>query len=141
MFIRTERLFLRPGWPEDLKDILAALHDGVVQPSSGSAMVPDMTDDLGRYLQQPRDPLLPHLFMYLRGDAGAQLVGGIGLERDDEDIEVGYWIGATYRGRGFAVEALRAVISQAHLLGHRRIVARHFPKSSETTSGLEAALL
>ena len=31
MFFRTERLFLRPGWPEDLDDLLEAFNDEAIQ--------------------------------------------------------------------------------------------------------------
>ncbi|MEE4453774.1 GNAT family N-acetyltransferase [Novosphingobium resinovorum] len=138
MFVRTERLFLRPAWPEDFDDVVEALADDDVQRGVGIAPLPRTRDDLRVYLDRPRDPRLPHFFMYLRAPGGAQLVGSIGLGRLDEEVEVGYWIAARHRGRGFAREALSAVVRQARSLGHMRVVASHFADSIGTHEVLES---
>lgn len=140
MFVRTERLFLRPAWPEDFDDLVEALADDDVQRNVGVSNLPRTAEDLRIYLDRPRDPRLPHFFMYLRAPGGAQLVGSIGLGRHDEDdVEVGYWISAKHRGRGFAGEALRAVVRQARSLGYSRVVASHFADSRGTQDVLESA--
>jgi RimJ/RimL family protein N-acetyltransferase len=139
MFVRTERLFLRPAWPEDLDDLVAALGEEDIQRNVGVAPLPRTAQDVRAYLDRPRDPRLPHFFMYLRAPGGPQLVGGIGLGQYDEDVEVGYWIASRHRGRGFAGEALRAVVGQARILGHKRIVASHFADSPGTHQVLESA--
>jgi ribosomal-protein-alanine N-acetyltransferase len=92
------------------------------------------------FLDRPRDPRLPHFFMYLRAPGGPQLVGGIGLSVDDEDeVEVGYWIADRHRGSGFAGEALRAMVGQARALGHAQLVASHFAGPPATHRVLESA--
>lgn len=139
MFIRTERLFLRPGWPEDLDDLMEAFRDETFQRTIAVSALPQTSEAIGEYLQRPRDPRLPHFFMYLRDDDGARLVGGIGLGRYGDDVELGYWIATPFRGRGFALEALRAVIDQARVLGHRRLIAKHFSGNVATTRVLAAA--
>ncbi|MFS0848467.1 GNAT family N-acetyltransferase [Novosphingobium panipatense] len=139
MFVRTERLFLRPAWPEDLDDLVEILAEEDIQRNLGVTQLPRTADELRVYLNRPRDLHLPHFFMYLRSPTGAELVGGIGLGRSDDNVEVGYWIAPRYRGRGFASEALRAVINQARTLGHRRIVACHFADSWRTGDVLESA--
>lgn len=139
MFIRTERLFLRPGWPEDLDDLLEALGDDAVRRTVEVSALPRTPEGLRDYLGRPRDPLTPHFFMYLRDDQGAKLVGGIGFGRHGDDVEVGYWIARRHRGRGFALEALRAVLEQARTLGHSRLIARHFIDGGATMRVLEAA--
>lgn len=139
MFIRTERLFLRPGWPEDIDDLIEALGDQAVRRTVEVSSLPRTREGLREYLGRPRDPLLPHFFMYLRDAPGAALVGGIGLGREGAEVEVGYWIAGRHRGKGYALEALRAVLEQARTLGHRRIVARHFADGSATMRVLEAA--
>jgi len=139
MFVRTERLFLRPGWPEDLDELMEAFNDPAIQRTVGVAPLPQTRAEIAGYLRRERDPLLPHFFAYLREHDGAQLVGGIGLGRHGDEVEIGYWIGARYRGRGFAFEALRAVIDQARALGHRKLVAKHFIDNAGTVRVLEAA--
>ncbi|HUD31097.1 MAG TPA: GNAT family N-acetyltransferase [Novosphingobium sp.] len=139
MFVRTERLFLRPAWPEDLDDLVEVLLEEDIQRNVGVAPLPRTAVEVRAYLDRPRDPRLPHFFMYLRAPGGAQLVGGIGLGRYDDDVEVGYWIAARHRGRGFAGEALRAVIGQARILGYRKLVASHFADSQGTHQVLEGA--
>ena len=32
MFIRSERLFLRPGWPEEWAELLALIDEGLASP-------------------------------------------------------------------------------------------------------------
>ncbi|WP_443478087.1 GNAT family N-acetyltransferase [Novosphingobium aerophilum] len=139
MFVRTERLFLRPGWPEDFDELVEAISDEAVQRNLGVGEMPRSSRAMREYLGKPRDPRLPHFFMYLRAPDGPQLVGGIGLGRIEGDIELGYWIAPSYRGRGFAGEAVRAVLDQARTLGHRRIVASHFADNPATLGVLEAS--
>lgn len=139
MFIRTERLFLRPGWPEDVDDLLEALGDEAIQRTVAVSALPRTHEAVREYLQRPRDPRLPHFFMYLRGAQGAKLVGGIGMGHSGDEVEVGYWIAAGYRGRGYALEALRAVVEQARTLGHRRLIAKHFIDNDASVRVLEAA--
>ena len=139
MFIRTERLFLRPGWPEDLDDLIEAFNDDAIQRTVAVSALPRTRDAVRAYLDRPRNPRLPHFFMYLRGAHGAKLVGGIGLGQSGDDVEIGYWIASAYRGQGYAIEALRAVVDQARALGHRRLIAKHFSDNDASARVLEAA--
>lgn len=139
MFIRTERLFLRPEWPEDLDDLLEALRDEAVQRTVAVPPLPRTRAEVREYLTRPSDPRMPHFFMYLRGVHGARMVGGIGFAPYCDEVEVGYWIAAAYRGRGYALEALRAIIEQARALGHKRLVAKPFVDNEVSIRVLEAA--
>jgi len=139
MFIRTERLFLRPGWPEDLDDLVRAFDDGDIRRNVAVTTLPATAEEIRAYLDRPRNPRLPHFFMYLRSASGPELVGGIGLGVHGEDVELGYWIVPGHRGRGFAGEALRALLDQARTLGHKRLVAVHFTDSDVSPHILEAA--
>lgn len=139
MFVRTERLFLRPAWPEDADEVLGALGDGDVRPDVAVDPLPRSARELQRFIEQPRDPRLPHFFMYLRAADGPKLVGGIGFGRSGEDVEMGYWVHPGYRGRGFATEAVRAVLKQARSLGHRRVYAKQFTDCSASARVLKGA--
>lgn len=139
MFVRTERLFLRPAWPEDFDDVVEALEGDAIQCGDCVSPMPRTADDLRGYLHKPRDPRLPLFFMYLRAPGGAQLVGSIGLAKCEGDVEVDYWIAARHRGHGFAGEALRAIVRQARILGHMRVVASHFADNLTKHEALESA--
>lgn len=128
MFIRTERLFLRPAWPEDLDDIVEALSGDAVARTSlqfgpAHGAVPRSAGDLQGLLESEHSQRLPQFMMYLRAPGGARLVGGIGLIEAEADVELVYWIKAAFSGLGYAREAVRAMLDHARSLGHARIVA------------------
>lgn len=139
MFIRTERLLLHPTWPENLDELVALLGEESIVRNLDVRGLPRTPEALSDYIARPRDPLLPHFFIEVRSPSGMKLVGGIGLGREGEDIELGYWIGEAHRGNGYAEEAVRAVLDQARTLGHRRIVACHFADNTATGRILEKA--
>jgi len=126
MFIRSERLFLRPGWPEDQADLLAAIGDEAVVRNLARAPWPYTADDARDFLALPQERLLPRLFVTLPSAQDARLIGGAGLSREGDAVNLGYWIARPYWGQGYATEAVRAVLSLARALGHRTIVAHHF---------------
>ena len=127
MFIRSERLFLRPGWPEDWPDLLARIGDEGVVKNLAKAPWPYTADDARNFAEKPQDSRCPHFFVTLpTSSAPAELVGCVGLASDGDEVELGYWFGREHWGRGFATEAARAVLRLARTLGHRRIVAKHF---------------
>lgn len=138
MFVRTERLFLRPGWPEDLDELVEALAADV-RHNAGAAWPPPHLDAMRRYLDAPREPRLPRLLMYLRAPGRPKLVGGIGLARNQGDIEISYWITGQHRGRGLVGEALRAVVGQARTLGYARVVTNDFAERVASLEALESA--
>lgn len=138
MFVRTERLFLRPGWPEDVDELVEAISDDAVQRNVGVSVLPRTAQAMRDYLVLDRDPHLPHFFMYLRSPDGPRLVGGIGLGRFEGGVEMGYWIAPAYRGKGYAREAVRALLAQARALGHRRVFASYFEEAPATRNVLEA---
>ena len=126
MFIRSERLFLRPGWPEEWEDLLALIDDEDVIRNLARAPWPYTAADAKVFARGEHERLLPNFFITLPGAAGARLIGSVGLTRDSGDIELGYWIGRPYWGQGYATEAARTVMSLARSLGHPRLVAHHF---------------
>ena len=72
---------------------------------------------------------MPHFFVTLPpSSAPGELVGCVGLAAGSAGAapELGYWIARDHWGRGFASEAVRALLKLARVLGHRQIEARHF---------------
>lgn len=126
MFIRSERLFLRPGWPEDWEEVLARIADEGVIRNLASAPWPYTPDDAKEFLSRPQEPRLPIFLVTLPGVDGARLVGSAGLMRAGENVELGYWVAREFWGQGFATEAVRAILELARSLGHCRITANHF---------------
>jgi RimJ/RimL family protein N-acetyltransferase len=126
VFIRSERLFLRPGWPEDWQELATLIADDGVVRNLASVPWPYTGADARRFLDQPQERFLPRFLITLPGAEGGRLIGSVGLERRGEDIELGYWIARSHWGRGFASEAARATIRLARAIGHERLVASHF---------------
>ncbi|WP_324697989.1 GNAT family N-acetyltransferase [Novosphingobium aerophilum] len=126
MFIRSERLFLRPGWPEDWEELLALIDDEKVVRNLVKAPWPYTSEDARRFLGTDQDMLLPRFLITEPSAHGSRLVGCIGLSDLDGEVNLGYWIARDHWGQGFASEAVRAVLSLARAIGHKRIVASHF---------------
>ncbi len=127
MFIRSERLFLRPGWPEDWEELLSRIDDEAVVRNLAKVPWPYTAEDARWFASQPQLPRCPHFFVTLpTSSQPAQIIGCIGLAEDGDEVELGYWFAREHWGRGFATEAARAVIGLARTLGHRRLVAGHF---------------
>jgi len=139
MFIRTPRLFLRPSWPEDWEELFALLTDDAVALNIAVEDWPRTVEETKQFVSKPRENLLPHFFIYLRDHDGARLIGGIGLGRTGDDVELGYWIAPGSWGQGYATEALNAVVNHCRILGHRRLIASHFADNRATAKVLEKA--
>lgn len=127
MFIRSERLFLRPIWPEDWADLHAGLSDGEIVRNLSRVPWPYTAEKAREFSAMQHHPRLPHFMITRpRGAHGVDTVGGIGLADAGGQPALGYWIARDHWGQGYATEAGRAVLSLARTLGHRRITARHF---------------
>ncbi len=139
MFIRSERLFLRPAWPEDWQELQPLLANGRVVGNFVRAPLDGGGCEVGRFAESPRDGLLPGFLMTVPGTHGARIIGGIGLERQGVDVELRYWIVDDDWGNGYAGEAVRAVAGLAPTLGHGRILASHFVDHPASGQALESA--
>ena len=126
MFIRSERLFLRPGWPEDWAELLGAIGDEGIVRNLATAPWPYGMKDAMTFTHLPQVHMLPHFFVTLPTGEGARLIGCVGLSQHGDDVELGYWIARSHWRQGYATEAARAMLRLAAALGHRRIVAGHF---------------
>ncbi len=124
MFHRSERLFLRPAFPEDWEAVLACIgsDEGVVR-NLARAPWPYGEREARDFAAMPQDWRLPHFLITLPGTG---VIGSAGLGANGDEAELGYWIARDHWGRGYATEAAGAVLKIAHTLGHRRLVAGHF---------------
>jgi RimJ/RimL family protein N-acetyltransferase len=137
MFIRSERLFLRPSWPEDWPEILSAISDEAIVRHLALAPWPYTIDDAMAFARLPQDDRFPHFLITLPTGAGSRIIGCIGLAGRDGGVELGYWIAREYWGQGYASEAVRAVIGLAQALGHREVHASHFADNPASARVLE----
>lgn len=128
MFARTERLLLRPGWPEDAPALHAGIGEAAVIRNLARAPWPYALQDAERFCRQGFGGALPSFFILKRTQAEPELIGGVGLGPDPAGgIELGYWIRSDEWGRGYATEAARAVVALARdSLRLPRIQAGHF---------------
>ncbi|MFN4020533.1 MAG: GNAT family N-acetyltransferase [Erythrobacter sp.] len=123
MFHRSERLFLRPAFPEDCSAILAAIGDEGILRNLARAPWPYSLDDARAFAALPQDRRLPHFLVTI---PGIGVIGAAGIGDHEGQAELGYWIAREHWGHGYATEAAQAVLRIARTLGHRRVVAGHF---------------
>ncbi len=127
MFNRSERLFLRPAWPEDWQEIYPLINDCEVVRNLVSAPWPYTPDDARAFVARTQPLSRPNFLVTLPETAGGRIVGSAGLiDAECGEVELGYWIARDHWGQGFATEAARAVLQVARALGHRKVIASHF---------------
>ena len=124
MFYRSERLFLRPPFPEDARGLYEGICDAGVVAMLGSAPWPYRMEDAERSTSQPKSGL--QRFLITVPEDGGRVIGGIGFNWSKDDPEIGYWIARSHWGRGYATEAVRAVCEMARAFGHTRLTAGHY---------------
>jgi RimJ/RimL family protein N-acetyltransferase len=126
MFARTERLLLRPSWPEDASELHAAIADEGIVRNLASAPWPYTVEEAVRFATMDHNEIYPAFLLMLRTDNAPRLIGACGLGQHNGATELGYWIARPFWGLGFASEAGRAVLGIAKAIGHNRVVAGHF---------------
>jgi len=125
MFARTERLLLRPSWPEDAQELHQAIADEFIVRNLACGSRPQSIDDAVQCATVSRDERYPAFLVMLRTDEAPKLIGVCGLGEHNGQAELRYWIAPPYRGLGFATEAGKAVIDIAQAIDHKTLVASH----------------
>jgi RimJ/RimL family protein N-acetyltransferase len=132
MFHRTERLLLRPFWPEDAAAVLSGINNPLILKNLSSPPCPYGLPDAQAFCTLPFDENLPNFAMIRRTKGAPELIGSIGLAALGDDapydgtVQIGYWVAQPFWGLGYASEAARAVLSIARSIGHRQLIGRHF---------------
>lgn len=127
MFVRTERLLLRPGWLEDAPALAQAIGERSIVCNLARVPWPYRIEDAEAFLAAERRPDEPSFLLFRRTHGAPQLIGSAGLGRNpDGAIELGYWIARPHWGLGYATEAGRAVVEVARALRLERLTASHF---------------
>ena len=111
--LRTERLVMRPPNEGDIP-ALAALADN----RAIAEMVARMPHPYGEaeakafLTMTRRKPATDTVYAISLADSGA-FIGCAGLNPAELGLELGYWVGAPYWGRGYATEAAHALVDLA----------------------------
>jgi RimJ/RimL family protein N-acetyltransferase len=127
MFARTRRLTLRPGWPEDAREVARAVGHETVARMLAKVPWPYRLRDAELFLSRERGADEVSFLIFAHEGRHPRIVGGIGLAPDAEGHELGYWLTPSAWGRGYATEAGQAVVAIArHALRLKRLHAGHF---------------
>ena len=119
--LETERLVLRAPRRGDVKAIVRLVNDRRVAENTARIPHPYGIDDAERFIAAVNRQDGEATFAVIRG---GDLIGVCGVEPRDNAPEIGYWLGAPYWGRGYATEAVRAVIDHAFgTVGHDTLQA------------------
>lgn len=128
MFARTERLLLRPGWPEDAPALARAIGEKAIIRNLAKVPWPYDPDAARAWIATERSHYEPSFLIFRRTHGAPRLIGAAGLGRHaDGSVELGYWISRPHWGLGYATEAARAVVAIARDgLRLKRLHAGHF---------------
>lgn len=109
----TERLVMRPPHMDDLSDLISCANDRRVAEMLAHMPYPysetDGRDFIENFAEKTRDIATYVLTM---AESGAFL-GCASLTPKDEQLSIGYWIGAAHWGKGYATEAALAITDLA----------------------------
>jgi len=132
--IETERLRLRPFTLDDVPDVqrLAGDWDVASQTSDSEIPQPSMEGQWLKIRQERFDRGEGVDFAIVHREQGF-LIGAIGLGieyKQDESMQLGFWVGKSYWNRGYCTEAAQAVLKYGfEVLGLHRIYSRHFTRN------------
>ena len=110
--LETARLILRAPRLGDAKAITALANDRQVAENTARIPHPYRIADAKDWIAGANKA--PHEISYVITLADRTLIGGCGLVvRDDPAPEVGYWLGQPHWRKGYATEAVRALVDHA----------------------------
>ena len=140
--IRTPRLTLRPPVMADAVYIAELANDADVARMTTSVPYPYRLADAQVFLARmgDADPRQDRPLLIEHGDFGP--IGMTGFHRgpDQPLMEIGYWLGRPFRGRGFASEAVQAALDWAKAgWGKRAVLSSHFADNPASARVLEKA--
>ena len=109
--LETERLVLRAPQLEDAKAIAALANDRRVAENTARIPHPYRVPDAESWIVASAADLEGETLLITL--ANGTVIGGCGFDMRDGAAEIGYWLGTRYWGKGYATEAVRALIDHA----------------------------
>jgi len=109
--LETQRLVLRAPQLEDAKAIAALANDRRVAENTARIPHPYRVSDAESWIIGTAAEL--DCETYLITLANGSAIGCCGFDMRDGALDIGYWLGARHWGKGYATEAVRALIDFA----------------------------
>lgn len=110
--IKTERLFLRRFEERDIPDIAKYGNDKEIHDNTLTVPFPYTEEDARKFYEKCRENYFKEDegFQYIVEDENG-FIGVLGVHKPEKNVrvELGYWMGKEFRGRGYMSEALEAV--------------------------------
>lgn len=144
MELKTKRLHIRPVRIEDKTSMFRYRSDP--ETNQHLTLVPDTVEDVADFINKASFEIdVPGTwFQFVIIEQGSDsLIGDIGvhfLEADPQNkqVEIGYTLDKDYRGKGYATEALSAIIDYLiNSLNKHRIIASIDPKNGDSIRLIE----
>jgi len=131
---KTERLLLRPFLESDVPAVTQLAGDRAIADTTLLIPHPYTEDDAKRWIRSHPKSLEDgkESPWAITLKESKELIGAIGIEVEPKYFrgELGYWIGKPYWGKGYATEAVGAMIRYGFdELGLNRIYATHFKRN------------
>lgn len=112
--LETKRLVLRAPRLEDAKAVAVLANDRRIAENTARIPHPYKLSDAESFIGGANNGNGEAVFLITARDGTGTLLGACGVSTlDDRQPELGYWLGLPYWGKGYATEALHALIDYA----------------------------
>lgn len=124
--LKSPRLILRPLIPNDAVHFARLLGPDPAGVRMTASIPDPCTEEAAReWIVQKASPGTGRIFAITHAQSG-EFMGAIGFGDSPGNGDLGFWIGMPFRGKGYAAEAVRRIVTHASHLGIRRLFAETF---------------